>query len=97
MAQANDDPVFAAIDEHKRLRSFAYDGFGEHDEGPEYEAACVEEESALQALSRLKPINGGRCSRSAQVYGQSRRLFRSQHRFTAFEEGFDCRQCAEDY
>jgi len=59
MAQANDDPVFAAIDEHKRLRSFAYDSFGEHDEGPEYEAACAEEESALQALSRLKPITVG--------------------------------------
>jgi hypothetical protein len=37
----------------------AYDSFGEHDEGPEYEAACVEEESALQALSRLKPITVG--------------------------------------
>jgi hypothetical protein len=59
MAQANEDPVFAAIDDHKRLRAFAYGGFGDDDEGPEYESACDAEESALQALSRLKPITVG--------------------------------------
>jgi hypothetical protein len=54
------DPVFAAIAEHKRLRAFAYHGgFDEGDEGPEYEAACTAEESALQALSRLKPTTVG--------------------------------------
>jgi hypothetical protein len=55
------DHIFAAIEEHKRLRSAAY--YSGVDEGPEYEAACVEEESALQALSRLKPITvGGACA-----------------------------------
>jgi hypothetical protein len=56
MAPASDDPVFAAIAEHKRLRSFAYHGgFDELDEGPEFEAACDDEERAIQALGSLKP------------------------------------------
>jgi hypothetical protein len=59
MASTDEDPVLAATEEHKKLRAFAYDSFGEDDEGPEYEAACTAEESALQALSRLKPTTVG--------------------------------------
>jgi hypothetical protein len=54
------DLVFAAIEKHKTLRAFAYHGgFDEGDEGPDFEAACVAEESALQELSKLKPTTVG--------------------------------------
>jgi hypothetical protein len=54
MSDQTIDPIFAAIEKHKRLRAFAYGSFGD-DEGPGYEAACDAEESALQALGDLAP------------------------------------------
>jgi hypothetical protein len=53
MALPNADHVFAEIEEHKRLRSAAY--HSGVDEGPEHEAACGAEESALQALGDCEP------------------------------------------
>ena len=52
MAEANADHVFAAIEEHKRLRAIAY--YSGVDQGPEHEAACEAEESALQALGDIE-------------------------------------------
>jgi hypothetical protein len=56
MAPAIEDPIFAAIEEHKKLRAFAnHGGFDEGDEGPAFEAACDAEERALQVLGDLSP------------------------------------------
>jgi hypothetical protein len=75
----------------------AYDSFGEHDEGPEYEAACLEEESALQALSRLKPITGGGARALLKYMAKVEGCFVRNTGSPLLKTVFDCRKCAQSY
>jgi hypothetical protein len=70
MAQADADHVFAAIEEHKRLRAIAY--YSGVDEGSEHEAACDAEESALQALGDREPKTVAAPRRFSTIWQRSR-------------------------